>query len=221
MNILVVSPHMDDEVLGMGATLAKHVHSGHEVYVCFIAHRIYDRKYDKEKNQIEVKNALNAKKILGYKETEFFNLNDERLDVAIQDILSPLEKYIENIKPDIVYSNFYGDNHQDHRAVFQAVRVAIRPSAKVTLKKWLLYETPSSTDQSPPIIEGAFLPNYYVNVDNFLDTKLRAYHCYETEKREFPNSRSHEALKILAMKRGVEIGMKYAEAFMVMRDKWE
>jgi LmbE family N-acetylglucosaminyl deacetylase len=221
MNILVISPHMDDEVLGMGATIAKHVNVGHEVYVCFIAHRVYNRKYDKEKNLREVKHALDAKKILGYKESEFFNLNDERLDVAIQDILSPLEKYVKNIKPDIVYSNFYGDNHQDHRAVFQAIRVAIRTSAKVTPKKWLLYETPSSTDQSPPIIEGSFMPNYYVNVDNFLDTKLRAYHCYETEKREFPNSRSHEALKILAMKRGVEIGMKYAEAFMVMRDKWE
>lgn len=221
MKILIVSPHMDDEVLGMGATIARHVHVGHEVYVCFIAHRVYNRKYDKERNQREVQHALDAKKILGYKESEFFNLNDERLDVAIQDILIPLERYVKKVKPDIVYSNFYGDNHQDHRAVFQAVRVAIRPSAKVTPKKWLLYETPSSTDQSPPIIEEAFLPNYYVNVDNYLDTKLRAYHCYETEKREFPNSRSHEALKILAMKRGVEIGMKYAEAFMVMRDKWE
>ena len=160
MKILVVSPHMDDEVLGMGATIAKHVHSGHEVYVCFVAHRVYNRNYDKEINLREVKHALDAKKILGYKESEFFNLNDERLDVAIQDILIPLEKYIEKVKPDIVYSNFYGDNHQDHRAVFQAVRTAIRSSAKVTPKKWLLYETPSSTDQSPPIIEGAFMPNH-------------------------------------------------------------
>ena len=221
INVLVIAPHMDDEVLGMGATIAKHVHSGHEVYVCFIAHRIYERKYDKIKNQKEVEHAIDAKNTLGYKESEFFSLNDERLDIAIQDILIPLEKYIEKTKPDIVYSNFYGDNHQDHRAVFQAVRVAIRASAGVTPGKWLLYETPSSTDQSPPIVEGVFMPNYYVNVDNFLDTKLRAYHCYETEKRELPNSRAPEALKALAMKRGVEIGFKYAEAFMIMRDKWE
>ncbi len=51
MKILIVSPHMDDEVLGMGATIAKHVHSGHEVYVCFVAHRVYNRKYDKIRNQ--------------------------------------------------------------------------------------------------------------------------------------------------------------------------
>ncbi len=220
MNILVISPHMDDEVLGMGATIARHVHSGHKVYVCFIAHRVYNRKYDREKNQKEVQHALDVKKILGYEESEFFNLNDERLDVAIQDILSPLEKYIENIKPDIVYSNFYGDNHQDHRAVFQAVRVAIRPSAKVTPKKWLLYETPSSTEQSPPIIEGAFMPNQYVDVSDFINKKIDAYHCYETEKRDYPHPRSEEALRILTQKRGVEIGFEYAEAFMIMRDKW-
>ena len=164
MKILIVSQHMDDEVLGMGATIAKHVHNGHEVYLCFIANRVYNREYDKKRNQREVQHALDAKKILGYKESEFFNLNDEKLDVAIQDILSPLEKYIENIKPDIVYSNFYGDNHQVHRAEFQAVRVAIRPSAKVPPRKWLLYETQSSADQSPPIMESAFMPNHYVDV---------------------------------------------------------
>jgi LmbE family N-acetylglucosaminyl deacetylase len=221
MNILIVSPHMDDEVLGMGATIAKHVHVGHEVYVCFIAHRVYTRKYDIDKNQREVQHALDAKKILGYKESEFFNLNDERLDVAIQDIAIPLEKYVEKVKPDIVYSNFYGDNHQDHRAVFQAVRIAIRPSAGVTPTKWFLYETPSSTEQSPPLYKNSFLPNYYVDISRYIDVKIEAFRCYETEKRIYPHPRSEEALKVQAQKRGVEIGFRYAEAFMVLRDKWE
>ena len=221
MKILIVSPHMDDEVLGMGATIAKHVHSGHEVYVCFVAHRVYNRKYDKIRNQKEVEHALDAKNTLGYKKAEFFSLNDERLDSCIQDIIIPLEDSISKIKPDIVYSPFYGDNHQDHRAVFQAVRVAIRPSAKVTPRRWLLYETPSSTDQSPPIMESTFMPNYYVDIAEYIDKKVKAYNCYETEKRNYPHSRSEEALKIIAQKRGVEIGFEYAEAFMVMRDKWE
>ena len=164
MKVLVIAPHMDDETLGMGATIAKHVNAGHEVYVCFVAHRVYNRTYDEKENQREKQHALDAKKILGYKETEFFGLNDERLDAAIQDILIPLEGYVEKIAPDVVYSNFYGDNHQDHRAVFQAVRVAIRSSAKVTPRRWFLYEAPSSTDQSPPIMESAFMPNHYVDV---------------------------------------------------------
>jgi len=221
MKVLVVSPHMDDEVLGVGGTIARHVHVGHEVYVCFIAHRIYERKYDKIRNQKEVEHALDAKNTLGYKEAEFFSLNDERLDSCIQDIIIPLEDSIFKIKPDIVYSPFYGDNHQDHRAVFQAVRVAIRPSAKVTPKKWLLYETPSSTDQSPPLAENAFLPNYYVDISLFIDKKLMAYKCYKNEERGLPHPRSEEAIRILASRRGIESGFNAAESFMILREKWE
>lgn len=211
---------MDDETLGMGGAIAKHVRNGDKVHVCFVAHRIYDRKLDTQKNQKEVECALAAKDKLGYADVEFFDLNDERLDVAIQDILHPLEKYIEKIKPDIVYSNFYGDNHQDHRAVFHAVRVAIRPSSPLKVKEWYLYETPSSTEQSPPLIETAFMPNYYIDVSETFDVKLAAYHCYETEKRCFPHPRSEEALTALSMKRGTEIGFAKAEAFMTMRRVW-
>ncbi len=220
MKVLVISPHMDDETLGMGATIAKHASNRDDVYVCFIAHRVYIREFDREKNQIEVNHALSAKKILGYKEARFLDLNDERLDASIQDILIPLEKFIEEVDPNLVYSNFYGDNHQDHRAVFQAVRVAIRPFADYAPKKWLLYETPSSTDQSPPVPSETFIPNFYVNVEDFLEKKLNACACYETEKRQFPHPRSPESLKALASKRGSEIGFKCAEAFMIMRDLW-
>jgi hypothetical protein len=47
------------------------------------------------------------------------------------------------------------------------------------------------------------------------------FRCYETEKRIYPHPRSEEALKVQAQKRGVEIGFKYAEAFMIMRVKCE
>lgn len=211
---------MDDETLGMGGTIAKYARNGDKVFVCFIAHRIYDRKLDPKKNQKEVESAKAAKEKLGYAGVEFFDLNDERLDVAIQDILKPLEKHLEKTKPDIVYSNFYGDNHQDHRAVFQAARVALRPSSSLKVKEWYLYETPSSTEQSPPVAGSSFMPNYYVDVTETFDTKLEAYHCYATEKRYFPHPRSEEALTALAMKRGAEIGFARAEAFMTMRRVW-
>ena len=221
MKVLVIAPHMDDEVLGCGGTIARHVECGDNVFVCFVAHRAYNHQFNDERNEVEKEHANRAKEVLNYKESVFLGLNDERLDACIQDIIIPLEGYIYKIKPDIVYSPFYGDNNQDHRAVFQAVRVAIRPSAKVTPQKWLLYETPSSTEQSPPIYKNIFLPNYYVDVSEYIDFKIEAFLCYETEKRIYPHPRSEEALKVLAQKRGVEIGFKYAEAFMIMRDKWE
>lgn len=219
-NVAVIAPHMDDEVLGMGGTIAKHVEMGDRVTVCIVAHRIYDHAFDPQKNEKEIRCALQAQKVLGYQGLEMLNLNDERLDVAVQDTLKPLEGFLEKSKPEIVYSNFFGDNHQDHRAVFQAVRVAVRPFASCRVKEWYLYETPSSTDQSPPISTNVFLPNFFVDVTDTLSRKIQAVNCYETEKRIFPHPRSEEAIVALAMKRGSEIGFSRAEAFMTMRRVW-
>ena len=118
MKALVIAPHMDDETLGIGGTIARHASEGDEVYVCFAAHRVYDRKYDEKKNRAEVQCVLKAKEILGYKEAKFFNLNDERLDACIQDVLIPLEAYLNEVSPDIVYINHGGDNHQDVQGVW-------------------------------------------------------------------------------------------------------
>lgn len=219
--VLVIAPHMDDETLAMGGTIAKHIRAGDRVLVCFVAHRIYGGKFDEKANQREMNCSLLAKDILGYEEAEFLNLNDERLDVAVQDIIKPLEKYINQAAPDVVYSNFFGDNNQDHRAVFQAVRVVLRPYAKTRVLEWYLYETPSSTDQSPPVPESAFMPNYYVEVDKTFKMKIKALKAYETELRNSPHPRSEEYLTALAVKRGGEVGFKKAEAFMIMRRCWK
>lgn len=220
MKILVIAPHMDDEVLGMGGTIARHVSEGDEVCVCFVAHRIYEHKYDYEKNQTEIQCAIKAKEILGYKEAEFLNLNDERLDTSVQDILIPLETCINKVKPNIVYVNHRGDNHQDHKAVFQAAMIALRPLANRNIRRILCYEVPSSTEQSPPFSDLVFLPNYYVNIEKYLKTKIDALHLYSTEKREFPHPRSDKGIEILAIKRGSEVGFNAAEAFVIIKDKW-
>jgi LmbE family N-acetylglucosaminyl deacetylase len=220
MRVLVIAPHMDDEVLGMGGTIARHVSEGDDIYVCFVAYRIYERKFDAEKNAVEIRCALKAKEVLGYKEAEFFDLPDERLDACIQDVLIPLEAYIDKIDPEIVYVCHRGDNHQDHKAVFQAAMVALRPSVTPHVKRILCYEVPSSTEQSPPFGDVAFLPNLYVDIEQYLIIKIEALHCYQTEKREFPHPRSDKGLEVLAMKRGSEIGFKAAEAFVIVRDKW-
>lgn len=221
MKILVISPHMDDEILGMGGAIARHVANGDEVCVVIAAHRIYDRKFDEQANDLEKLSTLKAKEVLGYHELHFLNLPDERLDSCIQEILIPMEDVFMDFKPDVMYAPFYGDNHQDHRAVFDAVRVIARPSGSFKVKKFLLYETPSSTEQSPPLLHQTFIPNYYVNIEPFIDKKIDALHCYEKEKRTFPHPRSEEGLRVLARKRGMEAGFSYAEAFMILRDEWE
>lgn len=221
MDILIIAPHMDDEVLGCGATIARHVAIGDNLFICFIAHRIYNHRFDKERNEIEKGHANKAKGVLGYKEAAFFELNDERLDASVQDIIILLEEYVNKVKPNIVYVPFMGDNNQDHRAVFDAARVVLRPVSTPFIKSVYMYETPSSTEQSPALAESAFLPNHYINITDHIDRKIEAYKCYGTEKRNYPHPRSEGALRVLAQKRGTEIGFEYAEAFMVLKEKWE
>jgi len=220
-SVLVIAPHMDDEVLGCGGVICKHKASGDKVTVIFVAHRIYGHKFDKNKNEIEKKHALKSQKILGYDKSIFLDLDDERLDACLQDMIIPLEKHMRIIEPAVVYLPFRQDNNQDHRAVFDAARVAIRPAAAQFIKEVNMYEVSSSTEQSPPLPETAFSPNFYVDIGRYIDRKMKCLACYETEKRRYPHPRSEKALKTLAQKRGIEIGCDYAEAFVSIRRKWE
>ena len=217
--VLVVSPHMDDETLGVGGTIVKHVESGDKVKVCFICHRKYDNCFDSTKNEVEIKHSLNAMNILKYHEVEHLNLEDERLDYAIYKIVEPLTKVALEFKPDIIYIPSFADNNQDHRAVFEACMIVFRSFA-ISYQSILSYEVPSSTEQSFPVQPFLFNPNYYVDIYPFLEKKLSAMSAYETEKREVPHPRSSEAIKILAQKRGFEVSLKTCEAFIILRYIW-
>jgi LmbE family N-acetylglucosaminyl deacetylase len=219
MKILVIAPHMDDEVLGCGGTIARYVKEGHEVHVVIIAHRIYDHHFDSAEYEREKKCTVYAKEILGYQDLTFLNLNDERLDACLQDIIIPLEKLVQDFQPEWVFLCHRGDNNQDHRAVFHAARVVLRQTVTPFIKKILCYEVPSSTEQSPPFPEDAFIPNVYVNIEKTLAKKITAMKCYDTEKRTYPHPRSKEALEITAKKRGIEAAYIVAEAFVLYRER--
>ncbi len=218
MNVLVIAPHMDDEVLGCGGTIARYVNEGHDVHVVFVAYRIYEHTFDKNANERERESALRAKEILGYQTATFLELSDERLDVCLQDIIIPLEKVVQDYIPEIVLLCHRGDNHQDHRAVFHASRVVLRQSAAPFIKKILCYEIPSSTEQSPSSPGDYFMPNIFINITKTLPAKMDSLKMYQQETRVFPHPRSGRAVEILALKRGTESGFEAAEAFMLYRE---
>ncbi len=219
--VLVIAPHMDDEVLGCGGAIVKHSREKHtKVWVVFVAGRVYNHNFNAAACTTQKKHALKACKTLGYEQAYFLDLADERLDASIQDIIIPLEQLVKKLSPDTVYIPFRGDNNQDHRAVFDAARVVVRPAAASGIRTVYMYEIPSSTEQSPPLFENAFLPNYYVNITPFMETKIRAFSHYTMEQRAFPHPRSKKALRVLAAKRGSEAGCPFAEAFMLVRSIW-
>lgn len=219
MKVLVIAPHMDDEVLGCGVAIARHVEAGDEVHTCIIAHRVYEHQLDLARLDKDIAAAELARQVLGYSKRHFLNLHDERLDACIQDIIIPLENVIQSVQPTVVYSPFCGDNNQDHRAVARASQVALRPTATPFLHKWVQYETPSSTDQTPPFSDPTFRPTLFLDASKYLATKIDALLCYDGELREFPHPRSKEGLRAYAQFRGMQAGLSLAEAHMLIRER--
>lgn len=220
MRVLVISAHMDDEVLGPGGTIAKHVSAGDKVTVCIVCMRAYNHEFDPNSVAEEKACATEAARILGYSDIRFLDLHDELLDERLLDVLVPLEACVEDVKPSVVYTHHRGDTNQDHRAVFQASVIACRTVSAHKVKRLLSYEVPSSTDIAPPFQEFAFQPNFYVNITGFVDRKIKALNAYRRELREFPHPRSAKGIEVMAAKRGMEIGFDSAEAFSIIRDEW-
>ena len=220
MKVLVIAPHMDDEVLGVGGSIARHISSGDEVAVCIVANRAYGHQYDASLIEEQKDAARQAQSILGYQHLQFLDLPDEQLDDKLINIIVPLERVYLDHKPDMVYINHGGDIHQDHQAVYKAARIVCRPTGVHRARMMFAYEIPSSTEQSVSYLERQFMPNLYVNIESYLERKIEALTCYKRESRSFPHPRSLEGVRIYAKKRGTEAGLSAAEAFSVINELW-
>jgi LmbE family N-acetylglucosaminyl deacetylase len=220
VRVLIIAAHMDDEVLGMGGTIAKHVAAGDAVTVCIVCKRAYDHRFDPAVIEQEKDACRAAAAILGYTDPRFLDLRDELLDERLLDVIVPLEAVVVSVKPDVVYTHHRGDTNQDHRATFLASLVACRRISAHAVPRLVCYEVLSSTDQAPPFPEWAFQPNFFVDVEPFVARKVAAMQAYQRELREFPHPRSARGIEVLAAKRGMEVGLTAAEAFAVIRDLW-
>ena len=223
--ILIVSAHPDDEVLGCGGSLAKWAKDGHEVHVLIIAEgatsRDLSRDRDSRKKELSLL-AFSAKKagdILGVASVELLNFPDNRMDsVDLLDVVKEVELFIEKLQPKVVVTHHGGDLNVDHQIVHQAVITSCRPQPGHSVKRILLFEVPSSTEWQSPSATTAFIPNWFENITDTLDLKLKALDAYKSEMREWPHSRSLQAVEHLSRWRGATVGIRAAEAFMLNRN---
>ncbi|MBW1740225.1 MAG: PIG-L family deacetylase [Deltaproteobacteria bacterium] len=216
--VLVIAPHMDDEVLGCGGAIARHVDEGDKVDVCVVCNRAYCRIYDPDAIATEEASTGKAKEILGYSGLHFLNLPDERLYGHLQELLEALERIVAEVKPEVVYTCHAGDLHQDHRTVAHAANIALRAVAAPFVRRVLAYEVPSGTEQAFPGASETFRPNVFTDIEAQLDRKLAAVEVYERESRPFPHPRSQEMLRAKARVRGAQCGRAAAEAFVLLRE---
>ncbi len=216
--ILVIAAHPDDELLGCGGTIIKHIKNGDTASTLILGEGMTSRNKEEQESLEKLhKDAKVAADIIGFENIFFADLPDNKFDsVALLDIVKIVEKYISEIKPDIVYTHHGYDINIDHQKTFHAVITACRPCNQYCPEKIYTFETLSSTEWQHKD-HKQFAPNTYINIEKELDQKIEAMEAYTSEIRNFPHSRSSQGIRTLATYRGIESGQSAAEAFHLVR----
>ena len=215
--VLVIAAHPDDEVLGMGGTIAAHTARGDQVRIVVVT--------DGSSTQYPGDTGIRARKEeearraaaeLGVEDYVHLDLPDMRLDtVPHVEVNGVVEEHVGGFVPEVVYT-VQPDVNNDHRVLFDSVAVATRPVAGHPVRRLLTYAPTSSTEWTPAPVNW-FVPNWYVDVTKTIERKIAAFAHYETERREYPHPRSERAIRVTAEFHGTTCGFEYAEPFVLVR----
>ena len=206
-NIVVISAHPDDEILGVGGTLLKHKKNGDKIYWLITTNIFENQGFSKERissRQKEIKKiseALSVEKV--------FMLDYPTMSLSTSSLIE--------IEPEIVYCLNRSDAHSDHRITFDAVMACTKSFRYPFIKQVLMYECISETEFAPQLPEKVFTPNYFVDISSFLEEKMNLMKIYESELGKHPFPRSLKNIEALATFRGASVGVEYAEAFQLIK----
>jgi LmbE family N-acetylglucosaminyl deacetylase len=222
--VLVVAAHPDDEVLGCGGTMARHVLAGDQVQVVILGEGMMARagRRDQRTHRAALsalqQQARQAAKLLGVAGLSTHAFPDNRFDtVALLDLIKVVELEKARVRPSIVYTHHPGDLNVDHRRVAEAVQTAFRPQPGDLAPVILAFEVSSSTEYQSPLAGELFRPTVYVDISATLEIKCKAMAAYASETRPYPHPRSLEALRVIARRNGIEVGLEAAERFALVR----
>ncbi len=183
MNVLVISPHQDDEVIGCGGTIAKYHNEGVRVWVVYITagwSGVPEIPSKMDATRIREREAQNACKILGVEKAIFIREKDRNFSEN-NNIIQKLIKIIREIKPNFVYVPHPDEKDLEHRITY-----------KITKEASWLAKSPYFLDLGSPIksIETIYLyevwtpmKNYFVKEDitNVMDKKVKALLAYKSQ----------------------------------------
>lgn len=219
MKTIAVAPHPDDEVLGVGGTLLRRKAEGGEVAWLVITGISTDTGWPENQVKQRADEIERVSKIFRFDEVYTLNFPTTRLDsLPMGDLVAQISNALKSFEPDEIFVPHPSDVHTDHRIVFDAVASCTKWFRSPFIKRILAYETLSETECGLGVTRP-FHPNVFVDINDYLEEKLRAMNVYESELGEFPFPRSHEAIRALAALRGAASGYRAAEAFELLRDR--
>jgi LmbE family N-acetylglucosaminyl deacetylase len=199
MKILAVGPHPDDLEYGCGGTLYKLAHQRNKVSLL-----VMTRGEMGGKPEMRQKEQEKAAKIMGA-DLYWGRFPDTEIPLE-KDTINTIEFFIKKIQPDLIFSPFHNDTHQDHRVVAQATITATRYVRNV-----LFYEVPSSVDFRPASV--------FVDIGPVLQKKLAQLKAHKSQvtRTNIANLTIMQSATAAALFRGFQNRVKYAEGFVPLR----
>lgn len=218
-DVLVVAPHADDESLGCGGSLLRHVAEGDQVHWLLVTGMSTANGFSEERIEIRQQEIETAAERYHFSTVHQLKLPPAALEtLPIGEIISGVSRIISKIKPNVVYTPYRNDAHSDHQIVFDAVMSSTKSFRYPFVTRVLAYETLSETDFGLKPEDGGFRPNVYRDISGYLKEKLDILDIYKSEMGKFPFPRSRKALDALSTLRGAQSNCEAAEAFMLIKE---
>lgn len=215
--VLVVAPHPDDEVLGVGGTLARLADAGVETHVAVVTTGRSPR-FDPALVDTVRAEAARAHALLGVTETHYLDCPAAELsEFGHAALNAAISEAVRRIAPQTLFLPHPGDIHMDHQLSFLSALVAARPHQHDYPARIFAYETLSETNWNAPYLTPGFVPHLFADISGTLERKLEAFALFESQQRPAPHERSVATLRALATLRGATVHRAAAEAFVAVR----
>ena len=217
--ILVVAPHPDDETLGCGGTLLRHIDEGDKVHWLIGTTIAEEMGFPKERireREQEIIKVASAYGFEGHHQMEFLTTSLDQ--VPRSELIAGISNYLSKVQPDTLYLPYRNDIHSDHAQIFDATLACTKSFRYPFLKRVRVYETLSETEFGMRTDDPGFKPNLWVNVSDYMNKKIEIMNIYESEMGKHPFPRSEDTIEALAKLRGSTAGVSCAEAFQSIKE---
>ena len=206
--VCVIAVHPDDETLGCGGTILKHLKRGDEVHCVFVT--------DGDETQGVLIDQL--AKHYGFTSVTRLGMPELKLaDMSLNELVPALAGVMKKIAPNVLYIPNRSDAHSDHRAVFEALIACTKAFRFPFIEQILMCEVISETDFNLNLSEQVFNPNYFVDITDQWVYKKQAMKIFADQLLPYPQTRNVSTMEALNRYRGSLINTEYAEAFMALK----
>lgn len=206
--VLVFCAHPDDEVFGLGGTIAKYSEEGKRIVVCVFSYGEKSQPWMKEKfiKEARIKESEKAGKIIGCSKTVFFGLSEGKFEKEAKqrNLHAEIKKIILAENPEMIFVHSVDDPHPDHRNTFHTVWDVLHKLPK----KYPLY---TFDVWNPFKVKNRRHPRLIVDISSTFQKKISALKEFRSQKLSLLALLWSVYLR--AVRNGIPNGFRYGEAF--------